>query len=121
MRYGELPTLYVEPNELFGVLVTMLRLVMEAVSDDGGLVEVGTSVTEDRRYVRTMIGAPLARNRERVRSILEPDKGSAVELSPIHFEWGLATETIDGKYGGSLGWRMDGAGFLLTLDLPVHA
>jgi len=120
VRYGELPKLYIEPNELFGVLVTMLRLVMEGAGEDGRLIEVGTSVSGDRRHVHTLIGAPEAPHRERVHAILEPDKGSSEELSPIHFEWGLATETVDGKYGGSLNWRRDGAGLVLTLDLPVH-
>jgi GAF domain-containing protein len=122
VRYGELPQLFVEPNELFGVLVTMLRLAMEGVGEAGGLVEVGTSLSADRRYVRTLVAAPSAPCRGRVEAILEPDKGSAEELSPIHFEWGLAAETVDGKYGGSLSWRTDaaGAGIVLTLDLPVH-
>ena len=120
VRYGELPALYIEPNELFGVLVTMLRLVMDGVSDQGGLIEVGTSVSENRRIVRTMIGAPMAPNRARVRAILEPETGSAEELSPIHFEWGLATETVGGKYGGSLNWATDRSGLLLTLHMPMH-
>jgi signal transduction histidine kinase len=120
VRYGELPALYVEPNELFGVLVTVVRLAMDAVGQRDRLLEVATSVTADRRYVRTQVGAPDAQHRERVRAILEPDIGSSEELTPIHFEWQLAVETIDAKYGGNVSWRMDDKGLVLTLDLPVH-
>ena len=119
VRYGELAPLFIEPNELFGVLVTMLHLVMEGVGGDESLIEVQTTLSANRERVRTLIGAPSAPLRGTVLSILEPETGSAEELSPLHFEWGLAQETVQGQYGGSLTWATDGAGLLLALDLPV--
>ncbi len=120
VRYGDLPPLFIEPNELFGVLVTMLRLVMEGIAAEDALIEVRTSVSPDGCQVRTMIGAPQAPLRDAVLSILDPATGSTEELSPLHFEWALAQETVRGQYQGQLVWTAAGGGFALTLDLPLR-
>jgi hypothetical protein len=120
VRYGDLPPLFIEPNELFGVLVTMVRLAMEGVGGDESLIEVQTSPSVGGDRVLTRIGAPRAPLLHRVRAILEPETGSAEELSPLHFEWGLAQETVEGQYGGSLTWTAESDGHILALDLPVR-
>jgi GAF domain-containing protein len=117
--YGELPPLFIEPNEMFGVLVTGLRLAMEALGTGGGLIEVRTSSAADGRCVRTEIHAPDAPQDERILGILEPVAGVPEELSPLHFEWAVAQETVD-QYGGHLFWRADGGEVCLVLELPLN-
>jgi hypothetical protein len=60
--------------------------------------------------------APLA---ERIPSILEPAAGEPEELSPLHFEWALAQETVDIQYEGSLTWETRGETVNFVLELPV--
>ena len=119
--YGDLPHVFVEPNELFGVLSTILRLVMEALEPSGGLLAVRTSVSADSAHVRTEIQAPDAPLGSRIPSILEPAAGTPEELSPLHFEWALARETVETEYQGRLTWlaREGTASFLLELPLNV--
>jgi GAF domain-containing protein len=117
--YGDLPPLFIEPNELFGVLVTGLRLAMEALGAHGGLIELRTSSSSDGRCVRTEIHAPNAPLAERILSILEPVAGVPEELSPLHFEWALAQETVGIQYEGNLSWRADDGEVCFVLELPL--
>jgi len=119
VRYGELPPLFIEPNELFGVLVTVLRLAMEAV-ERGGLIELSTSISDDGRWARTVVSAPDAPLGRRVASIVKPASGSREELSPLHFEWALAQETVEAEYGGVLAWKVGKKGVRFSLDLPLE-
>ena len=121
VSYGILPPLFVEPNELFGVLVTVLRLVMEALEPSGGLVAIRTSLSTDGNYVRTEIQALDAPLAERVSSIVEPASGTPEELSPIHFEWGLAQDTVEAEYEGSLTWNAEAEAVSFVLELPLNA
>jgi GAF domain-containing protein len=118
--YGELPPLLIEPNELFGVLVTTVRLVMEAFETHGGLLEVRTCVSADGQRVCSEVSAPQAPLSEKVVRILEPAAGEPEELSPLHFEWALAQETIKTQYGGSLTWQVAGGGLRFVLELPLN-
>ncbi len=117
--YGDLPPLFIEPNELFGVLVTVLRLTMETLETHGGLVEVRTSPSAGGQHVRTEICAPEAPLAERILSILESEIGAPEKLSPLHFEWALAQETVQTQYGGSLTWKADDGKMSFVLELPV--
>ena len=117
--YAELPPLFIEPNEMFGVLVTAMRLAMEALGADGGLIEVRTSPSGDRQRVRTEIRAPHAPLTERISGILEPVAGVSEELSPLHFEWALARETVETQYDGSLFWKADDGVARFVLELPL--
>jgi GAF domain-containing protein len=119
VTYEDLPPLFIEPNELFGVLVTVLRLAMEALGTRGGLIEVCTSQSADGQCVRTEIGAPDAPLAERVSGILEPVAGVPEELSPLHFEWALAQETVAIQYGGGLTWKADDGEVCFVLELPL--
>jgi len=114
--YGDLPPLYIEPNELFGVVVTLLRLAMEALGQRGGLIEVRTSSIDGER-VRTQVNVPKAPLSDDVASILDPAVGAPEELSPMHFEWGLAQETVESQYGGSLTWRAGKKSISFELEL----
>jgi len=116
-----LPTLFIEPNELFGVLVTVLRLTMETLETHGGLVEVRTSLSADGQHVRTEMRAPEAPLAERISSILESEIGAPEKLSPLHFEWALAQETVQTQYRGSLTWKADGGEVSFVLELPVKS
>jgi len=120
--YEELPALFIEPNELFGVIVTALRLAMETLGTRGGLIEVRTSISASSaggRRVRTEIRAPKAPLVERVASIIEPAAGAPEELSPLHFEWALARETVETQYAGSLLWEARDEGACFVLELPL--
>lgn len=119
VTYGDLPPLFIEPNELFGVLVTILRLVMETLETHGGLVEISTSLSADGRRVRTEICAPEAPLGERALCILEPAAGAPEELSPLHFEWALAQETVETQYEGTLTWETQDGGVCFALELPL--
>ena len=121
MFYENLPPLFVEPNELFGVLVTVLRLVMEALESSGGLIAIRTSPSADGKVVRTEMQALDAPLYERISSIIEPAAGTPEELSPIHFEWGLAQETVEEEYEGSLTWRAEADAVSFVLELPLNA
>lgn len=116
--YEDLPLLFIEPNELFGVLVTILRLMMEALEAQGSLIEVHTSLSTDGRRVRTEVRAPEATLAEKILSILEPAAGAPEELSPLHFEWALAQETVETQYGGSLTWQAYDGAMCFLLELP---
>lgn len=117
--YGDLPTLFIEPNELFGVLVTALRLTMETLQRGGGLIEVRTSLSTDGRCVCTEIRAPEAPLSEKIVSILEPATGGPEEVSPLHFEWALAQETVETQYGGNLTWQAHDEAMCFVLELPL--
>jgi signal transduction histidine kinase len=117
--YGDLPALFIEPNELFGVLVTSLRLAMEALGAHGGLIEVRTSSSTESRRVCTEIHVPDAPQAKRVLGILEPAAGVPEELLPLHFEWALAQETVGIQYEGNLSWRASDGGVCFVLELPL--
>ncbi|MDY7039337.1 MAG: GAF domain-containing protein, partial [Chloroflexota bacterium] len=53
--YGELPLLFIEPNELFGVVVVILRVMMEGLGESGGLIEIRTEAADQERTVRTIM------------------------------------------------------------------
>jgi GAF domain-containing protein len=116
ISYGDLPPLFVEPNELFGALVTVLRLAMEALESKGGLIEIQTST--DGQSVRTEIHAPEAPLCERISCALEPEAGAPEALSHLHFEWALAKETVEGQYGGHLTWQAYDEAIRFSLELP---
>ncbi|MGA9349516.1 MAG: GAF domain-containing protein [Anaerolineae bacterium] len=120
VTYEDLPPLLIEPNELFGVLVTILRLTMEALDPDGGLIEVRTSLSTDGQRVCTDIHAPKAPLRERISCILEAATDAPEELSPFHFEWALARETVEVQYDGSLGWQAYDGAVQFVLELPLN-
>ncbi len=117
--YKDLPPLFIEPNELFGVLVTIMRLTMEALATDGGFIEVRTSLSADGQRVRAETRAPEAQPSEKISHILQPATGSPGELSPLHFEWALAQETVETQYGGTLTWKADDEGTCFVLELPL--
>ena len=117
--YENLPSLFIEPNELFGVLVTVLRLAMETLETHGGLIEVRTFSSADGQRVHTEIHAPEAPLAERISCILEPAAGVPEELSPLHFEWALAQETVETQYGGSLTWQAYDRAVRFALELPL--
>jgi GAF domain-containing protein len=116
----DLPPLYIEPNELFGALVTVLRLAMEALGENGGVVEISTMALEGRDLIRTMVSVPKIENGERLTSILDPkNSGTPEELSPLHFEWALARETVGREYDGRLDWQPGDDKIEFVLELPV--
>jgi len=119
VTYEDLPTLFIEPNELFGVLVTVLRLTMDTLETRGGLIEVRTfsSSSADGQRVRTEVHAPEAPLSGNIASILEPAAGAPEELSPLHFEWALAQETVETQYGGSLTWQAHDGDIRFVLEL----
>lgn len=119
-RYADLPRLLIEPNELFGVLTTAIRLAMESLGPDGGVLEVRTALSPDERRVCTTIAIPQAVNLEHVTAILEDTAGAPERLSPFHFEWALARQTIEAQYGGSLDWAVEDGGLRFALELPVE-
>jgi GAF domain-containing protein len=118
VSYGDVPSLFIEPNELFGVLVTVLRLAMEALEDGGGLIEVRTFLSADGQRVCTEVRAPEAPLVATVLGIVEPAPGATEELSPLHFEWALARETVAKQYGGTLVWEAPNGGMTFVLGLP---
>jgi GAF domain-containing protein len=105
--YGDLPPLSIEPNELFGVLVTILRLTMEALGPQGGLVEVRTSMSAGGQQARTEIHAPVAPLASNLSDILESAANVPEGWLPLRFEWALAQETVEVQYRGSLSWEID--------------
>ena len=117
--YADLPPLFIEPNELFGVLVIVLRLAMETLGTHGGLVEVRTSLSADGQRVRTEIRVPEAPLVGKASSIIEPAAGAPEEISPLHFEWALARETVETQYAGSLGWEARDEEAYFVLELPL--
>jgi len=121
VSYGDLAALFIEPNELFGVLVTILRLAMNALGECGGLIDIQT--WSDERYVHTEVRAPEAPLSEEVVHTIEPAADAPEELSPLHFEWALAQETVQTQYKGDLTWQLgDGSiHFALSLPLPESA
>ena len=119
VTYEDLPPLFIEPNELFGVLVTVLRLAMESLETHGGLIEVHTSLSADGQRVRTEVHAPEAPLAGKVAFIIEPAAGAPEELSPLHFEWALARETVETQYAGSLRWEAQDEKARFVLELPL--
>lgn len=118
--YGEVPPLLIEPNEMFGVLVTGLRMVMETLDEQGGLVEVRTFVSPDGQRACTRICAPQAPHADRILATVTEETGTSEKLSPFYFEWGLARETVEKQYGGTLRWQIAGQAVCLTLELPLQ-
>jgi hypothetical protein len=92
---------------------------MEALETDGGLIEVHTSLSTDGQRARTEIHAPQAPLAGRIPSILEPVAGAPEELSPLHFEWALAQETVKAQYGGILTWKAHDGEVCFVLELPL--
>jgi hypothetical protein len=119
--YGELPSLFIEPNELLGVLATVLRLAMETLESHGGLIEVRTSLSAEGQCVRTEIHVPQAPLSQKIPSILEPAAGAPEEISPLHFEWALAQETVKTQYGGSLTWKACDEAMHFVIELPARS
>lgn len=119
--YGDLPPLSIEPNELFGVLVTVLRLTMDALGPPGDLVEVRTSMSADGQQVCTEIHAPVAPLAGNLAGILESAANVPEEWLPLRFEWALAQETVEIQYRGSLSWETnaDHRQVRFMLELPV--
>ncbi len=118
--YEELPSLLIEPNEMFSVLVTGLRLVMETLDEQGGLIEVRTFMSPDGGRVCTQLCAPVAPHAERISAYIEAEAGPSEKLSPFYFEWGLARETVEKQYGGTLSWHIAGQTVCLLLELPLQ-
>ena len=121
VTYEDLPPLFIEPNELFGVLVTALHLAMETLETHGGLIEVRTSLSAEGQCVRTEIHVPEAPLSERIPSILEPAAGAPEEISPLHFEWALAQETVKTQYEGTLTWQAHDEEVGFVLELPTRS
>jgi GAF domain-containing protein len=125
VTYENLPPLFIESNELFGVLVTALRLAMETIGPSGGLIEVRTSLSaptspEESQRVRTDISVPYAPLGDRILGIVEPATGLPEELSPFHFEWALAQETVQEQYNGTLTWQVGDEEVRFVLEIPVQ-
>jgi GAF domain-containing protein len=120
VNYGDVPPLFVEPNELFGVLVTVLRLAMEAIGPQGGLIEVCTIPSADGQQVCTKVCAPDAPLVDRILGILEPVSSVPEDLSPVHFEWALSREIVEGQYAGHLTCKAEGGGVCFELGLPLR-
>jgi GAF domain-containing protein len=118
--YGELPPVLVERNEMFGVLVTVFRLTMEALGSGGGLIEI-TTAAADNQAIYTHVCAPNAPQAAAVSAILESDVGAPEKLSPLHFEWVLAQEMVESQYKGALSWQVDGQRGCFTLNLPLES
>lgn len=116
----ELPPLFVEPNELFGVVVTVLRVAMEGLGPSGGLMEVRTLTWDGGDRFRTEIRVPEAPLHEKVIGIVDPGAGAPDELSPLHFEWGLAQETVEQQYGGDLQVLTADGKLEFVLELPLE-
>jgi nitrogen-specific signal transduction histidine kinase len=119
VTYEDLSPLFIEPNELFGVLVTILRLAMETLETHGGLIKVRTCSSADGQRVCTEIHAPEAPLSGKIACILEPAAGVPEELSPLHFEWALARETVETQYGGNLTWQAYDGAMCFLLELPL--
>jgi hypothetical protein len=119
--YGELPLLFIEPNELFGVVVTLLRVMIEGLSGAGGLIEIGTEAVEQARAVRTTVYCTHSGLEQAVSAIVEPPATANQDLSPLHFEWALARQTVEQQYGGTLSWLTDGEDTVsFVMDLPQN-
>ena len=92
---------------------------METFERQGGLIEVRTFSSADGHLVCTDIHAPEAPLSSRVSGILEPAAGAPEELSPLHFEWALAQETVQTQYQGSLTWEATNGAMCFALALPL--
>jgi len=76
-------------------------------------------LSADGQRVCTEVHAPEAPLTERISPILEPAAGAPEELSPLHFEWALAQETVETQYGGSLTWQAHDGEVRFVLELPL--
>ncbi len=120
VSYGELPPLFIEPNELFGVVVTLLRVMMEGLSGAGGLIEIRTENVDQQRAVRTTICSTHPGLEQAVAAIVEPPATATQDISPLHFEWALAQQTVERQYQGTLSWSADKAHQVcFVMDLPL--
>lgn len=119
--YGELPPLFVEPNELFGVVVVLLRVMMEGLGEAGGLVEIRTEAVNQGQVVRTTVCCTHPGIQQAVATTVEPSATTNQDLSPLHFEWALARQTVEQQYGGTLRWSADGEDTVrFVMDLPSN-
>ncbi|NLF00313.1 MAG: GAF domain-containing protein [Anaerolineales bacterium] len=121
--YGDLPDLLVEPNELFGVLATILKVALDLPEGGGKTIELRTSLSGDGGCVRTEVCVPECQGAavsvvEKTQQILEPGNGKPQEPSPLYFEWALAIETLR-EYSGSLKWTAVDHAVCFLLDLPL--
>ena len=119
-NYADLPPVSIEPNETFGVVATMVRLALEAFDKTGGLIEVTTSPVRSGRCVRTEIRVCQPPLLETIKSVLEPAVGVSEEVSPLHFEWALAQDTVASRYQGNLIWKTRKGDLRMLLELPVE-
>ena len=122
--YGELPPLFVEPNELFGVVVILLRVMMEGLGETGGLIEIHTEAVDQARAVRTTLCCTHPGLAQTVAATVEPPATANQDLSPLHFEWALARQTVEQQYGGILHWSADEKGavrFVMVLPLDKES
>jgi hypothetical protein len=92
---------------------------MEALETHGGLIEVHTSLSADGQRVCTEVHAPEAPLAGKVAFIIEPAADAPEELSPLHFEWALARETVETQYAGSLRWEAQDEKARFVLELPL--
>jgi GAF domain-containing protein len=124
--YGELPNVFVEANEMFGVLATGLRLGMQALGAGHHTLELRTVADAAGKAVRTEFCVPDASTdgisvSERLGQLLEPAQGSPEELLPMRLEWALAKETVEREYGGTIEWRQLGGAMCFVLELPARS
>ena len=69
--------------------------------------------------VRTQVHAIEPPLGKRIASVLVPNTGTPEELSPLRFQWALAEETVEERYGGQLTWRARAGDLHFVLDMPV--
>ncbi len=127
IRFADVPPVYVEANEVFGVLATAFRVVMEVLGDASYTIEVSTRTDGSGQVVRTEIRVPDVAAwdgrpsvGERLARFLHPPQGSPEDLSPLRLEWALAKETIERDYAGSLDCCTTERALCCILELPVQ-
>ena len=119
--YGDLPLLFIEPNELFGVIVVLLRVMMEGLGETGGLIEIRTETVDQGQAIRTTVRCAHPGLEQAVIATVEPPATANQDLSPLHFEWALARQTVEQQYGGTLCWSADGEDTVrFVMDLPSN-
>jgi signal transduction protein with GAF and PtsI domain len=106
--YGELPLLFIEPNELFGVVVVLLRVMLEGVGETGSTIEIRTEAVGEGQTVRTTVRCTQPGLKQALAATVEPPATANQDFSPLHFEWALACQTVEQRYGGTLHWSADG-------------
>jgi hypothetical protein len=81
---------------------------------------VRTYVSADGQRVCSEVCVSQAPLSGKVVRILEPAAGEPEELSPLHFEWALAQETVKTQYNGSLTWQVEESRLCFVLELPFR-